>query len=62
MGLSPRNYILCQRIERAKTLLISGQLPIVEIGHEVGFADQGYFTTAFRRITGMTPKKYRQRV
>jgi AraC family transcriptional regulator len=54
-GLSPYQYVIKCRIERAKKLLSQGNLQISEIGLEVGFADQSQFTRHFKRLTGVTP-------
>jgi AraC family transcriptional regulator len=59
-GLAPYQYVLEQRIARAKTLLAETQLPLVEIAYRLGFADQSHFTAVFRRLTATTPKAYRK--
>jgi len=59
-GLAPHQYLLEQRVERAKTLLADPKLPLVEIAHRLGFADQSHFTVVFRRLTATTPKAYRK--
>ncbi|MBD2103873.1 AraC family transcriptional regulator [Leptolyngbya sp. FACHB-261] len=59
-GLPPHQYVLHQRIERAKLLLAENQLSIIEICHRVGFQSHSHFTTVFRRLTGTTPKAYRE--
>lgn len=41
-------------------MLLSGDLSIGEIGTALGFNDYFYFLKTFKRITGMTPKQYRQ--
>jgi AraC family transcriptional regulator len=57
MGVSPHQYILQARIERAKHLLQSKRnLSIGNIAYQVGFADQSHFTRHFKRIVGVTPK------
>jgi len=58
-GLPPHQYVLRQRIERAKSLLKDSVLPVTEIALRSGFADQSHFTTAFRRITSLRPGEYR---
>ena len=58
-GLTPHQYVLNERIERAKRLLVENQLTIVEIAHECGFATQAHLTTAFRTHVGNTPKSFR---
>ena len=59
-GQSPHQYVISRRIERAKILLRETQLPIADIAYRVGFANQGHFSTQFRRRTGVTPKAYRE--
>jgi AraC family transcriptional regulator len=59
MGISPHQYIIHQRIEHAQELLKKNSNRIADISIEVGFANQGHFTHHFRKITGMTPKQYR---
>lgn len=59
-GLPPFQWLLVRRIERAKTLLANPRLSLVEVALAVGFAAQPQFTTAFRRIAGVTPGKWRR--
>lgn len=59
-GKSYTQYITELRIERSKEMLLSGDLSIGEIGTALGFNDYFYFLKTFKRITGMTPKQYRQ--
>lgn len=54
-GLAPHEYLLRQRIERAKHLLLEAKLNVAEIALTLGFADQPHFTKIFRRHTGATP-------
>ena len=58
---APYEYILSERIEQGKRLLAETQMPIMDIAIEVGFAHHSHFGDAFRHLTGMTPKQYRQR-
>jgi AraC family transcriptional regulator len=58
-GVSPHQYLVKSRIERAKSLLARSELPIVEVGLKVGFKNQSHFTTIFRKITSLTPGAYR---
>jgi AraC family transcriptional regulator len=62
MGISPYQYVLQQRIERAKALLRNSSLSIAEIAHQVGFADQSQLTVQFRKFTGTTPLDYRKQL
>jgi hypothetical protein len=43
-------------VERAKSLLLRGNLSIAEVAQKVGFFDQSHFTRYFKRIIGVTPQ------
>jgi AraC family transcriptional regulator len=58
-GLSPHQYVLRQRIERAKEYLRNAGLTASQAATETGFADQSHFTKVFRRIVGVTPMQFR---
>ena len=58
-GLPPHRYLVERRLEKAKRLLTETDLPIAEIAHCVGFANQSSFTKVFRKHTLITPKAYR---
>jgi AraC family transcriptional regulator len=58
-GLTPHQYVMQCRIEKAKQLLRHQELALVEICQEVGFASQSHFTRVFRQYTNTTPKAYR---
>jgi AraC family transcriptional regulator len=60
MGLSPHQYLIQQRVERAKQLLRYTKLSIAEIAQDCGFSEQSSLTRQFRRLTGVTPKVYRE--
>jgi transcriptional regulator GlxA family with amidase domain len=49
------------RIEEAKQLLETSQQPTEEVGASVGYEDPAFFRRLFRRHTGVTPARYRQR-
>jgi AraC family transcriptional regulator len=59
-GVTPHQYVLQWRIEEAKRLLRHGRLQIADIAQQLGFRDQSHFTARFRRITGATPKRWRE--
>jgi AraC family transcriptional regulator len=60
INLTPHQYILQCRIEKAKFLLRHSELSIAEIASRVGFCDQSHFTRCFKRILDMTPKQFQQ--
>ena len=47
-----------KRIEKAKILLKNTQKKTYEIAAEVGYGDPHYFSSAFKKMTGMTPREY----
>jgi AraC family transcriptional regulator len=59
IGTSPYQYLLQQRVERAKQLLKQTDQSIVEIALECGFNSHSHLSKQFRQLTGMTPKAYR---
>ncbi len=59
-GFSPIDYLITQRIERAKTLLKNSSMSVGEISEEVGINDINNFTNLFRKKTGMTPGEFRK--
>jgi AraC family transcriptional regulator len=59
MGMAPHQYVLHQRIERAKQLLRQSDRPIVEIALGCGFSSHSHLSQQFRRATGSTPSAYR---
>lgn len=61
-GLTPHQYVMKCRIERAKQLLLKRELTIVEISQQVGFQNQSHFTRVFRQLTKTTPKVYRDKL
>ena len=62
MGLTPHQYVLKCRIERAKKLLSNRKLTLTEISLATGFCHQSHFTNAFHRYTTLTPRQYRDRL
>jgi AraC family transcriptional regulator len=60
LSITPHQYILQQRLDRAKLLLKSSHLDISEIAIRVGFCDSSHFTRCFKRSLGETPSQWRQ--
>jgi AraC-like DNA-binding protein/mannose-6-phosphate isomerase-like protein (cupin superfamily) len=54
-------YLNHCRIERAEELLATSDKSMSELSQDMGFCDQSYFGTVFRRLVGMTPAAYRRR-
>jgi AraC family transcriptional regulator len=60
-GVSPHQFVVRTRIDRAVTLLAARELSIARISRAVGFRTASHFSTVFRRVTGVTPRAYRAR-
>jgi AraC family transcriptional regulator len=59
-NLSPHQYVLRQRIERAKQLLRETKTSVLEISLSLGFEQPNNFARTFRRLTGTSPTNYRR--
>jgi AraC-like DNA-binding protein len=59
MGLSPIRFLEKHRIERAKYLLLTTDLPVQEIGRSCGFPNAQHFSVRFRNMTGQSPSAFR---
>jgi AraC family transcriptional regulator len=60
VGIAPYQYLMQQRVERAKQLLKQQAISIGDIALDCGFANQTHLTKVFRQMTGMTPKAYQK--
>jgi AraC family transcriptional regulator len=59
-GMPPHRWLIQRRIDRAKAMLLKGDLTLAEIALACGFADQSHFTSAFRKSLGTTPAIFRR--
>ena len=58
-GISPHQYVIKQRVEWARLLLLTTDSRITDIALKVGFSSQSHLTQHFKRLTEMTPKQVR---
>jgi two-component system response regulator YesN len=59
MDCSLSAYINQVRVENAKLFLLSRGIPLTEVAYLSGFEDQSYFSKVFKKVTGVTPGRYR---
>ncbi len=59
MGISPHQYVIQQRIERAKHLLKHSDQAIIDIALECGFNSHSHLSKQFRKVTGVAPRTFR---
>ncbi|MEJ2347319.1 MAG: helix-turn-helix domain-containing protein [Gammaproteobacteria bacterium] len=60
-GMSPLEYVHTLRLEEAKHLLETSELPVEAVANEVGYEDASFFGRLFRRKVGLTAAQYRKR-
>lgn len=58
IGVSPHQYVIQQRVERAKQVLKQGEMTIGEVAIACGFTHQSHLHRHFKRLMGVTPKTW----
>lgn len=58
-GISPKQYVINFRIKRAASLIIAGYQSLKDIADECGYDDYKHFSVEFKKITGVSPSKYK---
>ena len=59
LGLPPHAWHLQHRLRLAQARLAAGE-PVSHVAYDLGFSDQAHLTRLFKRLTGITPARYRQ--
>jgi transcriptional regulator GlxA family with amidase domain len=59
-GIPPHGYVLRQRLNRARDLLVSTAKPLAEIALVAGFSDQSHLARQFRQSFGVSPGIFRR--
>lgn len=59
LSMSPKKYIMEQKINKAKQMLLCDELPIKEIWLKLGFCDLAHFCKIFKEAVGVTPAQYK---
>lgn len=60
-GYSVHEYVIRRRVERARHLLRTGELPVSQVAFEAGFAHGSHLARCMRRVLGMTPAEVSER-
>ena len=60
VGLSPMEYVVVRRVERAKVMIRTTKDPLAEVALACGFADQAHLNRRFRDIVGTSPGRWRR--
>lgn len=59
LGVGVKDYIIKARTDTAKNILRYSDFSLLDISMSLGYSSQSAFTAAFKKATGLTPKKYR---
>jgi AraC family transcriptional regulator len=59
MGITPHQYALRRRIERAKEMLLETDLPVGDVARRAGFVSPSHFSQQFKRAVGVPPSALR---
>lgn len=59
-GTTIEKYIILQKIERVKELLVYDELTLSEIANQMGYSNVSYLSGQFKKITGLTPSHFKQ--
>ena len=57
---SIENYIMLQKIERAKSLIIKDNLTLTEVAYKLNYSSVAHLSTQFKNITGITPSQFQR--
>jgi YesN/AraC family two-component response regulator len=61
VGITITEFINRKKIEESKYFLLHSNSSISDIAHLFGFCNQSYYSSLFKKYTGITPKRYRSR-
>ncbi|MBQ9747562.1 MAG: helix-turn-helix transcriptional regulator, partial [Clostridia bacterium] len=61
IGSSPKEYLISERLRRARILLVSSQMSVTDISKRCGYENPFYFSTLFHGKYGMSPTAYREK-
>ena len=59
-NITIEQYIILQRIERAKELLKYGELTLSEISYKLGYSSVAHLSNQFKKVTGMNPSAFKK--
>ncbi|RIJ42428.1 AraC family transcriptional regulator [Pontibacter oryzae] len=59
-GITIEKYLILQRIERVKELLVYNELSLKEIAFELGYSSVAHLSNQFKKVTGLTPSYFKQ--
>lgn len=59
-GITIKHFMILQKIERVKELLLYDQLTLTEISYRLNYSSVAHLSNQFKQITGLTPKYFKE--
>jgi len=59
-GITLEQYFILQKIEKAKELLIYGEMNTSEISYQLGYSSVAHLSAQFKKVTGLTPSEFKK--
>jgi YesN/AraC family two-component response regulator len=59
-GTTIEKYVINQKIEKVKELLVYDELTLSEIAYKMGYSNVAYLSSQFKKVTGLTPTYFKQ--
>ncbi|MCC9136920.1 helix-turn-helix domain-containing protein [Pontibacter silvestris] len=59
-GITIEKYLILQRIEKAKELLVYNELSLKEIAYKLGYSSVAHLSNQFKKVTGLTPSHFKE--
>lgn len=60
LGETPHQFLVRYRVERAQEMMRDRSIALLDVALACGFSDQSHLGRVFKRLTGQTPKQYRE--
>ena len=61
-GITFEQFIILQKIEKVKELLVYDELTVSEIAYQLDYSSVAYLSNQFKKVTGMTPSQFKKEV
>jgi AraC-like DNA-binding protein len=59
-GITIEKYVINQKIEKVKELIIYDELSLSEIAYKLGYSSVAHLSNQFKKVTGLTPSHFKQ--